>query len=248
MKFLDLTGQKFGKLTAIERAEDYIQPNGRHRTMWRCECDCGKNKSIIANSYSLRSGSVKSCGCLKSTTAIKNGKKAKKYNDYEIQEDYVIMYTSKEEMFLVDLQDFGRVREYCWHKHHSGYFETTINKKHIRLHQFIMQIYGFNQIIDHIHGENSKYDNRKNNLRVASKSENNRNHKVRKDNKSGYSGVSWDKQRHKWKAAIGYNNLYIVLGYFDKKEDAIDERIKAELKYHMEFSCNYCQSLVCDGK
>lgn len=243
MKFIDLAGQRFGRLIVIERDEDYIQPNGRHRTMWKCKCDC--NKIITVHGDSLKNGYTKSCGCLKSIAAITNGKKAKKYNDYEIQEDYVIMYTIKDEMFIVDLEDFEYVRKHCWHKHHSGYFETTINKKKIRLHQFIMQIHGyFNQIIDHVHGEQSKYDNRKYNLRPATKSENNMNHKIRKDNKSGCSGVCWSKQRNKWKAYIGYGNKDIILGYFDNKDDAIRERMKAEVKYHGEFSYNCSQTCV----
>ena len=41
MPFEDLTGQKFGRLTAIERGEDYIISSGRHYPTWRCKCDCG---------------------------------------------------------------------------------------------------------------------------------------------------------------------------------------------------------------
>lgn len=55
---LDLTGQKFGKLTALRRIE-----NGKDgKVKWECVCDCGNYK--IASSGDLRSGSVKSCGCL----------------------------------------------------------------------------------------------------------------------------------------------------------------------------------------
>lgn len=37
----DLTGQRFGRLLVLSRAEDYIQPDGKHITMWNCLCDCG---------------------------------------------------------------------------------------------------------------------------------------------------------------------------------------------------------------
>ena len=57
-KFIDLTGQRFGRLVVIERAE-----NDRYkRARWLCRCDCGKNK--IINSQGLRRGSAQSCGCL----------------------------------------------------------------------------------------------------------------------------------------------------------------------------------------
>ncbi len=55
-KKLDLTGQRFGRLTVLEQAENV---NGR--TAWRCRCDCGRG--TIAKSCHLRNGHVRSCGC-----------------------------------------------------------------------------------------------------------------------------------------------------------------------------------------
>ena len=60
MAFIDLTGQRFGKLTVIERAESI----GRC-TMWLCKCDCGNTKPV--RSTYLKSGKTKSCGCLKNS-------------------------------------------------------------------------------------------------------------------------------------------------------------------------------------
>ena len=53
----DLTGQRFGRLTVIERADT----KGK-RTMWLCKCDCGREKSI--GSHNLLTGNTSSCGCL----------------------------------------------------------------------------------------------------------------------------------------------------------------------------------------
>lgn len=58
-KFKDLTGQRFGRLTVIERAEN----NKSGRVCWKCLCDCG-NKHIVSSNNLLR-GEVKSCGCLR---------------------------------------------------------------------------------------------------------------------------------------------------------------------------------------
>ncbi len=66
-KFKDLTGMKFGKLTAIERTEDHISPKGKHTTMWFCKCECGKYKVISRNN--LIKGITKSCGCLQKEIA-----------------------------------------------------------------------------------------------------------------------------------------------------------------------------------
>ena len=61
-KFEDLTGQKFGRLTVVERAEDRITSKRRH-IRWDCTCDCG-TKHVIVTTSSLKSGNSKSCGCL----------------------------------------------------------------------------------------------------------------------------------------------------------------------------------------
>lgn len=58
----DLTGQRFGKLVVIERAEDNISPKGKRRCQWLCKCDCGQYALAMDNS--LRAGYKKSCGCL----------------------------------------------------------------------------------------------------------------------------------------------------------------------------------------
>lgn len=57
---IDLTNQKFGKLTVIKRFEE----NFRNRPQWLCQCDCG-NLKIVPGEY-LRQGYTKSCGCLTS--------------------------------------------------------------------------------------------------------------------------------------------------------------------------------------
>jgi len=54
---LDLTGQRFGKLTVVSPAE-----NANGRTAWLCRCDCGRE--VAVKTYHLRSGHTKSCGCL----------------------------------------------------------------------------------------------------------------------------------------------------------------------------------------
>lgn len=54
---IDLIGQKFGKLTVIERAKN--SNNGKAR--WLCKCECGNEKTIL--SESLRKGKTSSCGC-----------------------------------------------------------------------------------------------------------------------------------------------------------------------------------------
>lgn len=60
----DLTGKRFGILTVIEQAEDYVLPCGQHQKMWKCKCDCGS--VVIARSTHQKDGATRSCGCIKS--------------------------------------------------------------------------------------------------------------------------------------------------------------------------------------
>ena len=61
----DLTGKRFGRLTALERLEEKSGTN----YLWRCRCDCGKE--ILLEPYQITGEKVKSCGCLRSGKRIK---------------------------------------------------------------------------------------------------------------------------------------------------------------------------------
>lgn len=68
-KLKDISGEKFYKLTVISRAPDYVAPSGRKIVQWNCVCDCGN--SMATSGYNLRSGRVKSCGCLQKENRTK---------------------------------------------------------------------------------------------------------------------------------------------------------------------------------
>lgn len=59
--YKDLTGTRFGKLTVIERADDFILSNDHRCIQWVCQCDCGS--TVIIKGSSLIAGYNKSCGC-----------------------------------------------------------------------------------------------------------------------------------------------------------------------------------------
>lgn len=63
----DLTGEKFGRLTVLERTD-----NNKHGdVMWLCKCECGKN-TVVSNSR-LKKGITKSCGCYRAEIKTKHG-------------------------------------------------------------------------------------------------------------------------------------------------------------------------------
>ena len=62
-KFVDITGNRYGKLVVIKRAESR-KIGSRMRTFWECRCDCGNTVEVCGEH--LKAGHTKSCGCLAS--------------------------------------------------------------------------------------------------------------------------------------------------------------------------------------
>ena len=75
MKLIDLTGQRFGRLTVLGREGTYRKSDGSTIATWRCRCDCGKETIVLASN--LKGGFSKSCGCSRSEAARKNAVKAR---------------------------------------------------------------------------------------------------------------------------------------------------------------------------
>ena len=57
----NLAGMRFGKLEVLERVEDHVTKGGYKKVVWKCRCDCGNIKNVLADS--LKSGNTKACGC-----------------------------------------------------------------------------------------------------------------------------------------------------------------------------------------
>lgn len=81
------------------------------------------------------------------------------------------------------------------------------------------------------HEDHDSSNNRWNNLREASQLENLRNQSLRPSNKSGVTGVHWNKRDKKWEARIRVSGQQIFLGYFDDISLAAAARAAANVKY-----------------
>ena len=236
-KVVDLTNQTFGRLKVIQRAEDYISPQGKHLIRWLCECGCEEHNKVIVNASCLRSGHTKSCGCLqkeKARQTYKHNKYSKKYNKYILSNDYGIGYTSNSNKeFFFDLEDYIKIKDYTWSENKDGYIVSKFaDGTEYKLYRLVTNCPN-NMVVDHIN--HNILDNRKENLRICTISNNSMNRKLAKNNTSGVTGVHWNKKLNKWIAKITVDHHTIYLGSYDDFAQAIKIRKQAQDKYFGEF-------------
>jgi len=226
---IDLKGQRFGRLLVLERCEN----NYYGRTCWLCKCDCD-GKIVKITTKSLRNGDTQSCGCLNKERLFES---IKKYNTYDLTGEFGVGYDHKGDSFLFDKEDYDKIKKYCWivaEEYVKAYSMGDFSHKMIYLHRLIMGIDDKNIKIDH--DNKTPSDNRKNNLRIATDTQNLQNCSLSIRNSSGVIGVDWMKSRCKYRARIQVNGEGIHLGVFNKIENAITARLKAEKEYFKEFA------------
>ena len=174
-QYLDITGKKYGMLTAIQ-----MHKKGKWSEYWKCVCDCGNE--VVREKSTLQKGLSISCGCNKYKKISMSNTKP---NKFEIVDNFVVGFTHKNEKFIFDVDDYDIVSQYTWHKLNNGYFCYKNKNQCILLHRLIMN--PPDEIdIDHINHDKS--DNRKSNLRFATRSQNLVNKSYQ--NKTGYRGVA----------------------------------------------------------
>lgn len=86
------------------------------------------------------------------------------------------------------------------------------------------------------HRNNDPLDNRRENLRLCTNAENQRNRGAASNSRSGLKGVSWHRQGAKWQAQIEVNGRKIHLGLFQNYADASQAYDQAAIKHHGEFA------------
>lgn len=255
-KCIDLTGQKFGRLTVLYRIQGTRTKNGISKPVWHCKCDCG-NECDVAGAH-LRTGHTQSCGCLHKEILSQNNKELKgKTNIYDLSGNFGIGYTynidptdilKQRNYFYFDLEDYDKIRSYCWSFDKYGYLiaynKNNQNKKTIiKMHMVVMNYDSTENVVDHI--KHKKYDNRKSELRICTYSQNMFN-KMPYCNKAIITGVQFE--NNKFKAYLRYQGKMVLCKYFETLEEAIAVRKEAEKKYFGEYSYDNSMSMDTENK
>ncbi len=198
--------------------------------MWKCKCDCGS--TVVVRGDHIKNGRIKSCGCIVKENNIKRNKR---YNKYDLSGNCGIGYTFTTyegiNYFYFDLEDYDKIKNYCWSFSNNGYVYTKSNKKNLFLHRLIMNCPDDKEV-DHIHHNTN--DNRKENLRIVSRSQNSMNKKP--INSFGINGIYFDKSRNNYYVYIKKDKIKHYLGRYQSFNDALYARREAEEKYFGEYS------------
>lgn len=205
----DLTGQVFGSLTVLSRAE-----NRGKRASWNCRCSCGNEKIVTAQN--LKSGRTKSCGC-------------RRYHREGCHEDL----TGKRFGKLTVLYPAGKIDEESamgWHCRCDCGQETDISERKL--------LYGISKSCgclrqetwDNIPNQLHRIDGTC--VEILEK------RKYRKDNTSGFRGV-YKKKEGSYRVTIGFKRKHFYVGTFKEYQDAVEARLQAEEEIHERFVRTY---------
>jgi hypothetical protein len=139
---------------------------------------------------------------------------------------------------LVDDCDYEHVMQWKWYYNQGYAVRTTYTngKRTILMHRVILERMGFKVFAECDHASRDGVDNRRDNLRPATPSQNGCNRSRQSNNTSRHPGVCRKKQSKKWRAYINVDGKQKHLGYFDDIEEAKRVREEAIKKYHGEFA------------
>lgn len=212
----DITNQRFGCLTAIRLLPE--RSIHKHR-QWECFCDCGSVTVILQGS--LTTGNTKKCSEHPKNDHMVDGPVTYMDVSTGLQPHAIAMIDTEDlEMLISPTFEGGKMR---WIAHNSneqghhrwGNYVLGTDRK-TRMHRAVLSLDDHSLIVDHVNGDT--FDNRKENLRVITRAENNKNMRKRVDNTTGATGVQYNRRHNNYKALITLEGTVHHLGTFNTLE------------------------------
>jgi hypothetical protein len=119
------------------------------------------------------------------------------------------------------------------------YMTTKIAGQHYYVHKLIyLYHHGYApEQVDHIN--RNALDNRIENMRAATNSQNCSNRRLFKNNTSGFRGVSWDKIHKKWASYVSFGGKRKTLGFYDDLHEAAKRSESARNEFHGDYAAQY---------
>lgn len=218
-KTIDMIGKTFGRLTVLREGTKSETRKSKEK-FWFCQCLCGNYTTT--SGYQLRSGSTQSCGCINKERISKIAKTGTKRTHG--------MSSSR------IYKNYHNMKARCYNPTHVKY--PIYGAKGIKIcdewlgengftnfyNWAVLNGYSGDKTIDRIDVDGNYEPS---NCRWVDASIQGYNRHIQSNNSTGYKGVSKMKNG-RFRAYIKKNNKQISLGWYDKIEDAIEARQKAE--------------------
>lgn len=202
----DLSGLRFGRYYVICFSE-----KKRSDTYYYCLYQCGKVRSV--RGYGLFTGHSKSCGCYSIDRQTTHGMtKTPTYNTWKSMitrcyDENQTSYPNYGGRGITVCEEWKNIDNFIRDMGYRPSMNYSLDRKDV----------------------NGNYE--PSNCKWSTPSEQSRNKRTMKNNKSGRSGVRYYEDIKKWRAEIGVNGKKITLGFFSEYSTAVEEREKAEKKY-----------------
>jgi len=174
---------------------------------------------------------------------LKDGKKYNNKNKYYYYNQFYYIIKLSQDKWTI-AEDCNKTRKllkkYCWRTHNDGYAQTAVDKTTKKWHQLFFK-YEDGLVSDHIN--NKRFDNRIDNIRIVTSSDNSRNKTINSLNTSGKQGVSnlIDKRTgvHYWRVQITDNNNKKIQKYFSISKLGTDEAKRQAIEYRKDLEIIY---------
>lgn len=157
------------------------------------------------------------------------------------KQSYRIIQLNHGQVTMIDADMFEALDQWKWRaewdSHTQSFYaaRTDSDRRHVRMHRVILGLLpGDPRQGDHRNRDT--LDNKRSNLRIATRSQNQANRTRNRNSPTAMKGVQWRKTKRRFCSEIKVKGKRIFLGYFDKAEDAHAAYCEAAHKYHGEFA------------